>query len=370
VDPNLRWESTKQLNVGIDLGMFEDRFNLSIDYYNRRNEGLLTYVPLPLSSGIGGPFDTQGSILKNTASASNKGLEVTASYQTNIGGLKVNVAGNVSYNRNNVTSLGEGSPFARGSVNGGNLATYTDKGHPIGSFFGYVVDHVAANQAEVDALNNKAKELTGKADVTYQGNFLPGDIVFKDINNDGIIDAHDITYLGSPIPKWNYGANVNIGYRNFDFTLGLNGIGDVKIWNDMTYWLEGTSRPFNSLATLENRWKKEGDISAFPKAGQNANGSGNLRPSTRFVENGAFLRVRNVTFGYTIPNSAFKNKISKFRVYATAQNLFTFTKYKGYDPEIGAQNPDDSQSFLFARGIDGGNYPQPRTYMLGVQLAF
>ncbi|MBL0740648.1 SusC/RagA family TonB-linked outer membrane protein [Chryseolinea lacunae] len=363
-DPNIKWETTKQLDVGIDVGLMEDRLLLSVGYYNRKNEDLLTYVPIPLSTGIGGPFDNPGSILKNTATASNKGVEVDVSFQGNAGAFRYSIGANVAYNKNEVVSLGEGSEFQRGGVTGGNLVTKTAKGQPIGSFFGFVVDHVAIDQADVDSYNQAARNATGNPTAIYQAGLLSGDIIFRDINGDGVLTDADKTFLGSPIPKWNFGSNVNLGYKNFDFMLSLYGISKVSVWNDLTYWTEGTTRPFNSSVAIVDRWKTEGDISAYPKAGQNATASRNLRASDRFLEDGSYIRVRSVTLGYKVPLPGLNKTISSLRVYVTAQNLFTFTKYKGYDPEIVGQD------FLFDRGIDRGQYPQPKTYMLGVQVAF
>ncbi len=373
VSPNNRWETTKQFDVGLDAGFLEDRVILSLGYYDRRNEGLLTYVPLPLSTGIGGPYDNPGSILKNTATASNKGIEVSLGYQGSVGGFRYSLNANVAHNTNKVISLGEGTAFQRGGVAGGNLATKTDKGHPIGSFYGYVVDHVAVDQADVNAHNAIAESTTGKTGTLFQADLIPGDIIFKDLDGDGQITSKDQTFLGSPIPKWNYGANVNLGFKNFDFMVSFYGIAGVQLWNDLKYYTEGMTRPFNSSADLVSRWRKPGDISAYPMAGQHATGSQNLRPSDRFVENGAYLRFRNVTLGYTIPLSnlgSMGKGFKSFRIYGTVQNLFTITKYKGYDPEISAQDPGSAESFLFARGIDGGQYPQPRSYMIGVQVGF
>jgi TonB-linked SusC/RagA family outer membrane protein len=366
-DPNIQWETTKQFDVGLDLGLYEDRFTLSVGYYDRKNEDLLTYVPVPLSTGIGGPYDNPGNILKNIATASNKGVELDLGYRGNIGAFGYSLTANAAYNKNKVVSLGAGAPFQRGTVNGGNLATKTDEDQPIGSFYGYVVDHVAIDQSDVDAYNLSAQQVTGQPTAVYQTGLLPGDIIFRDIDGDGMLTSLDRTFLGSPIPVWNYGANVNLAYKNFDFMLGLYGISDVKLWNDLKYWTEGTSRPFNSSSDLVNRWRTEGDVSEYPMAGQNATGSANLRPSDRFVEDGSYMRLRNVTLGYKIPvgNAQGLGKVfSSLRLYVTANNLLTLTKYKGYDPEVVGQD------FLFERGIDRGQYPQPKTYMLGIQARF
>jgi len=363
-DPNIKWETTKQLDIGIDVGLMEDRLMLSVGYYNRRNEDLLTYVPIPLSSGVGGPFDNPGSILKNTATASNKGVEVDVSFRGSAGAFRYSIGANMAYNTNKVISLGDGTEFQRGGVTGGNLVTKTAKGEPIGSFFGFVTDHVAIDKADIDSYNAIARSATGNPAAVYENGLLPGDIIFRDLNGDGVLTDKDKTFLGSPIPKWNFGSNVNLGYKNFDLMLSVYGIADVSVWNDLTYWTEGTTRPFNSSTVIVSRWKTEGDISEYPKAGQNATASRNLRASDRFLEDGSYLRLRSVTLGYNIPLKGLNKVVSSLRVYVTGQNLFTITDYKGYDPEIVGQD------FLFDRGIDRGQYPQPKTYMLGVQVSF
>ncbi len=365
-DPTLRWEETEQTDFGLDLGLLDDKITFSFGYYNRNNNDLLLNVPVRLSSGLGGPYDNVGSVLRNGASAVNKGFEVTAGYSGESGQFRYKLSANFSHNSNEVTSMGTGEKLSitSGGINGNNNATRTEVGQPIGSFYGFRVDHVAVNQSEVDALNVSAVAATGDEDAIYQVGLQPGDIIFKDVDGDGVVTEFDRTFLGSPIPKIQYGANVNLGWRDFDFMVGIFGQSGVEIWNDLNYWLEGTTRPFNSSAELVNRWRQEGDISEYPRAGQNATSNLNLRPSDRFVKDGSFMRVRNVTLGYSLPKDKLGKSLSNLRVYITAQNLFTFTNYDGYDPELGGDN------FIFGRGIDYGNYPQPRTYMLGVQVGF
>lgn len=372
IDPNTRWETTRQTDIGLDAGFLDDRLTVGLVYYNRDNRDLLVGVPISVSSGFGGPFDRVPTVVRNAANAYNRGFETTINFEGETAGLRYSIGINTAYNKNQVVSLGAGQPFAGGFVTGGYAATRTEPGQPIGAFFGYVAERIVPTQAEVGRLNEQARQRTGRANATYQAQFAPGDVQYQDLNGDGIITEADQQFLGSPIPKWNYGGNLNLGYKNFDFMLSLYGIGGVSVWNDQRYWLTGMTRPFNSSTQVLDRWKNDGDNVEYPKAGQNANGNLNLRGSSRFVENGAYLRVRNITLGYTLPASALKvarNTISSLRLYVTAQNLFTFTKYTGYDPEISAQG-NDSRSFLFARGIDNGQYPQPRSFLLGVQVAF
>jgi TonB-linked SusC/RagA family outer membrane protein len=373
IDPNTKWETTVQTDIGLDLGLFNNRITLGLVYYNRDNRDLLVAVPISLSSGFGGPYDRVPTVVRNAATAFNKGFETTLGFQGEVGGFTYGFSGNAAYNRNKVVSLGAGTPFNEGSVNGGYQATRTEKGQPIGSYYGYKMDRVASTQQEVDQLNQMAREMTGKSDAVYQDKLTPGDIIFQDLDGDGEVTEKDRTFLGSPLPKWNYGANLNLGFKNFDLMASLYGVAGVKLWNDLTYWLEGTSRPFNSSAALVNRWRQEGDVSEFPKAGQNANGNLNLRASDRFIENGSYLRLRNVTLGYTLPQSVLGlagNTFSNFRVYVTAQNLLTVTDYKGFDPEISALDQNSDRSQIFARGIDQGQVPQPRSFLFGVQLGF
>ncbi|MDJ1473334.1 SusC/RagA family TonB-linked outer membrane protein [Xanthocytophaga flava] len=369
-NPNLGWEETTQTDVGIDLGLWEDRLNLTVDYYNRQNDGLLVNVNIPPSTGVGGTGYIPTAILTNAASAYNRGLEVSATYNGQVGPLQFSISANGAYNKNQVTTLGTQNavPITGGGYAGVSAMTRTEPGHPIGAFYGYKTDHVAISQADVDAYNKLAQERSGGKSTVYQANLKPGDIIFQDLNNDGVVNEKDQTFLGSPIPKWNYGANVNLSYHSFDLMVSLQGIGGVQTVNALRYWTEGTTRPFNSSTAVLDRWRKEGDITSIPRAGQNANSNLNLRPSDRFVEDGSYLRVRNVTLGYGVPSAVLHrwmgNAVSSIRMYVTAQNLFTITKYSGYDPEV------SGQSFLFARGIDQGQYPQPRTFLVGLQLGF
>ena len=218
-DPTLRWEQTVQTDVGLDIGLMEDRLNFSFGYYNRDNNDLLLNVPVRLSSGLGGPYDNVGSVLRNGASAVNKGFEFSAEFRGQSGDFRYNISGNFSHNTNTVTSMGgiNDLSITGGGINGSNNATRTEIGQAIGSFYGYRVDHVAVSQAEVDAYNTKAIEITGNPAALYQELLKPGDILFKDLDGDGIVTEKDKTFLGSPIPKVQYGGNITLGWKNFDF---------------------------------------------------------------------------------------------------------------------------------------------------------
>jgi len=183
--------------------------------------------------------------------------------------------------------------------------------------------------------------------------------------------------LGSPIPKWVYGFSAQLTYGSFDLNLVLSGIAGVTLVNSVKFYTETESTGHNASTAILNRWRQSGDVAALPRAGQNDNSSGNLRPSNWWTESGSYLRVRNLTIGYTLPkpmmNAFAGNVFSKVRVYVAAQNLLTFTKYSGYDPEISTQSglsTTQYPNYIFTRGIDDGELPQPRTFMAGIQLGF
>lgn len=370
--PNLKWEETSTVDIGIDASFFDKRFNVSAGYYNRSNKNLLVSVPLPLSTGYGGVSGASSSQLINAASASNKGVELTLGYNgKTTGGLTYSVNVNGSYNKNIVTSLGtQGAvPIVDGAFYSVPAMSRTQVGQPIGSFYGYVYDHVAIDDADVTKYNALAHAATGDETAEYQAGLLPGDRIFKDLNGDGQVNQADQTFLGSPIPKYAYGLDVNLSYKNFDLMITLQGLAGVDILNGTKYYLEGIALPFNTKTTVLNRWQKPGDITDIARAGQNYGTAANLRASSWYVENGAYARLRNLTLGYTVPaksiNTFTSKVVSSLRLYVTAQNLLTITNYSGYDPEVVG-----SGNFIFGRGIDTGQVPQARTFILGLQAGF
>lgn len=374
-NPNLRWEETEQTDAGIDLGFLNNRFTLSVDWYNRKSSGLLVNVPLPASSGILGVAQLGNpSIITNAADVENKGIELTLGFRNQIKeGFGYNVSANLSYNKNTTLALGQAQevPIKDGNINGLGTITYTAKGSPIGSFYGYRVDHVAIDQTEIDELNEAASSKSGVAGTLYQNGLLPGDFIFKDLNGDGVVNSKDQEILGNPIPKYIFGFNTGINYKRFDLNMVIAGLAGLKLVNSTKYYTESITESHNTTTALLNRWRQPGDVAALPRAGQNA---ANLRPSDFYVEDGSYLRVRNLTLGYTFSEAAlanFSNSVLKnLRLYVAAQNLLTITGYKGYDPEVGTQNAGDGDAYIFRRGIDTGQIPQPRTFLAGVQLQF
>jgi TonB-dependent starch-binding outer membrane protein SusC len=324
-------------------------------------------VKLPVSTGLGDVYN-DASMVQNAANAVNKGFEAALSYAGQAGAFSYSISANTGFNKNDVVSLGNGAPIVSGSTNGGINITKTDVGAAIGSFYGFQVDHVVSSAADVTKYNEQA---VAKGFKSYQDGLKAGDIVYKDLNGDGRITDADQSFLGSAIPVWTYGGSVNLSYKAWDLSMGLAGIGDVKVYNALRYWTEGTTRPFNSSTAVLNAWKKDGDITDMPRSGQNT--PSNLRASDRFLENGSFMRLRNLTLGFSVPKSVLYSAggkvFSSFRIYATAMNLLTLTKYKGYDPEVSA-SVNDAKSFIFTKGVDTGQYPQPRTFLIGLQVGF
>ena len=270
--------------------------------------------------------------------------------------------------RNKVLSLA--TPNA--TLNAGNNAdfggfdiTRTEAGQPLQSFYGWQVEGIFQNEAEISAANGK----DGNSATPYQNEATkPGDIKFKDLNGDGKIDAADRTYLGSYLPKFSYGLNYTGTYKNFDFGVFFQGVYGNKIYNGTKVLGQGMLRLFNASTDVLNAWTPTNTDTDVPRA-VSGDPNQNSRTSDRFIENGSYLRLKNLTVGYTVPASKISgltnNVLTKARIYFTSQNLLTFTKYTGYDPEIASRNGN-----LLTNGVDYGMYPQARTLTVGVNLGF
>ncbi len=369
-NPDLKWEETTQFDFGFDAGFMNNSINVVFDYYHRANKDLLIETQLPLTTGLGNPGQV-GTQWVNAASMTNTGFEAAVSYTSNKNDFKWDVSLNATYSTNDVTALGTigNLPISKGEVmTGTGNTTRTDIGHPLASYYGYVFDHVVASQAELNEINAATVTATGGKQTEYYKGMKPGDRVWKDMDGNGYVDDKDRTYIGNPSPKWQYGAIFNGSYKGFDFQLMLHGVLGVDVVNAPRYWWEGMSKPFNNTTTVLGRWKNDGDITSIPAAGQNS--SSNLLFSDWYVEKGNYMRVKNITLGYTLPHSLFNNTFEKFRVYVAAQNVLTFTKYSGYDPEISSGSPNDNNDYIFNRGVDNGQHPNPRIFRVGIQLNF
>ncbi|TGD82426.1 SusC/RagA family TonB-linked outer membrane protein [Hymenobacter wooponensis] len=354
-NPDLSWEINEQTNVGVDLGLFQNRVTAALDLYTRRSPNLIAGVPVSAVTG------TTEAVNTNAASAKNKGIDIavtTNNFVSDNSGFTWSTTLNFSAYRNEITSLGSGRPYFGQTIRGGETLVRYAAGVPFGSFYGYIADGLIQTQEELRTLNAGSK--TG---FYQESGTAPGDIKFKDINGDGQITSADQAYFGNPNPKFTYGLNNTFTYGGFDLNVFLQGSQGNDVYNLNRYYTEGGlyGAANSSTLTLE-RWTGPGTSNNIPRAIYN-DPNRNLRVSSHYLENGSYMRVKLVTLGYTLPKTLLGQfGVERIRVYGTAQNLFTFTKYKGFDPELGNQGG----SF----GVDRGIYPQARTFLAGINIGF
>ncbi|MEY4541192.1 MAG: hypothetical protein RLZZ306_2949 [Bacteroidota bacterium] len=362
-NPDLGWELTKMSNIGIDLGIIKNKFTLSADYYIRETaeNSLILQRNLPSTLGYSNPTIANFGSMKNTC------LDIQLMYNHNEGDLRWKLTGNVGTLTNTVTSL-EAPVFAGGHAETGTAVTKTEVGMPVQYLFGYVVDRIYQNQGEIDTDETNAK---AKGNNSYQGGkAAPGDIRYRDIDGNGKIDDKDRTMIGNVIPDFTYGVNLEASYKNFDLTLFLQGSQGNDIYNNLKTQTQGMVRLFGATTDVLNAWTPQNTNTTIPRAvSGDPNGNTTIGASDRFVESGSYMRVKNLSLGYSLPkgllNTWTNGTLAKLRIYVSSQNLLTVTNYSGYDPEIGAR---DNSALVY--GIDNGQYPQPRTFMAGIQLGF
>lgn len=351
-NPKVRWESSTQQDAGLDIGFFENELLLSADYYLKKTSRMLLFLPLPSSAGNG------GNPAVNAGNVTNSGLELELSYRKRLNSdWTIGLSGNFATVHNNVTALAGGTPIAGGRIDNNYNGTLTAIGHPIGSFY----------LLQQEGIFQNAQQVFTHA---FQGpGIRPGDVMYKDINGDGIIDDKDRTFVGSPIPTLTYGLTANISYRNFDLSLFFQGVYGNKIYNQINTDIEGFYRPFNITERVATRsWSGPNTSNQFPLLSW-TDGNNNKLPSTRFLENGSYIKLKNVQLGYKLGKEALKTiGISNVRIYLSAQNLFTITKYSGLDPE--QYNNSNNGNSVTAVGIDWGTYPSARTVTVGINANF
>jgi TonB-linked SusC/RagA family outer membrane protein len=343
-NPDLRWEETSQLNIGLDMVLFKN-VKLTAEYFLKKTDGILQTFRIPDFVGFQSPIGNIGKI-------ENEGFELELGYSKSVNDWNFDFSGNISYNDNIVTFIAPDRDFNPGQFFSpqGLEITRTSVGLPVGYFFGYKSNGLFQNQAEVDAYTNADGQ-------KLQPNAAPGDIRFVDHNGDGVIDADDRTFIGDPTPKWTYGTNFRVDYKNFD----LNIFGQGVFGNDV---YRATRRFDLQMANLTadalGRWTGEGTSQHYPRLVMNDPNMNFSRSSDFYVESGAFFRIKNIQLGYTLPEKWAKVlSLGKTRFYGTVNNALTFTKYSGFDPEIGAGN-----------GVDRGIYPQARSFIFGVNVTF
>ncbi|MEX6689274.1 TonB-dependent receptor [Danxiaibacter flavus] len=356
---SLEWEKTKQLNLGIDLGLWRNKVTITAEWYKRKTDNLILTIPTPSSFGFGGA----GSQL-NAAAMENSGVDIQAAYNKTSGKFTWTLSGNIGFIKNKILNLntpnatidaGADADFGNGNI------TRTVAGQPIQSFYGYVVDGIFQSQDEV----SKSPTQISGTDPTKSTS--AGDLKFKDLNNDGKITADDRTFLGSYIPKFSYALNYSATYNNFDLSLFFQGVSGNKIYDGTRVLREGMARLFGAGVEVLDAWTSSHTNTNIPRA-ISGDPNQNVRVSSRWIEDGSYLRLKNIILGYNIPASTLRNitkgTVASFRVYVASQNLLTFTSYKGWDPEIGSKNT------TLTNGIDYGQYPAARSFQIGLQVGF
>ncbi|HVY76030.1 MAG TPA: TonB-dependent receptor [Puia sp.] len=353
----LEWENTKQINIGLDLGFLHNKFTLSTEYYQRQTDNLILAVPIPPSMGY-----LVTTVPQNIGSMRNTGFEFQLGYNDHAGDFRWNASLLMSFIHNEVLALAPGVPnIEAGSdvdLTEGYNVTNTKPGNAIQSFYGWQTEGIFQSADEV------SKHATQAAATAA------GDIKFKDVNGDGVIDNNDRVFLGSFIPKFTYAFTLGASYKNFDLGAFFQGVQGNKIYNATRTTLEGMVRFFNAGTAVLNAWTPSNTNTNVPRA-ISSDPNQNARPSDRFLENGSYLKLKNLSLGYTFTNrtleAATKGVVKSVRIYIAAQNLLTVTKYTGFDPEVGNRAPGSS---TLTNGIDYATYPQPKAYQVGIQASF
>lgn len=346
-NPDLKWEETSQLNIGFDARLF-NTISVAFDWYKKETSGILQDVTIP------GYVGAVGSPTGNVADMENTGIDLELGYNKQINEVNLSLNGNVSFLDNTVTFLGNGVDFLSGgeTIQSSTYPiTRTQVGQAVNSFYGFKTNGIFQNQAEIDSYVNSAGTV-------IQPNAQPGDFKWKDLDDNGTIDSDDRDFLGSSIPKITFGFTLNLDYKNFDFLLFCQGASGNKIFQGLRR-LDVENANYQTSAL--GRWVGEGTSNNYPRLTTNDTNNNFSNPSDFYLEDGDYLRFKTVQIGYSLPTDMLnKYGINKLRVYVTSENLLTFTKYSGYDPEIGGG--------VF--GIDRGYYPQAITNQIGINLQF
>ena len=334
-NPDLKWETTTQNDVGLDASFFNSKVSVTFDYYQKVTSDLL--LPLNLPTFVG---DLNPTIV-NAGKVTNKGVEISAGYKNSDHAFKYSINANVAMGSNIVNELPATLPSIYGQV------TKTEAGHPLNSYYGYQMAGIYQTQAEIDGY------LTGAP----HSDIKPGYIKFKDLNGDGIINDKDRTYIGNPNPRMTYGLNLTLSYKAFDFSMFVQGVQGVERWNDLKKILDYDTRPFNHTTSTLDSWHGEGTSNTIPISTFADNGSSNN--SSIFVENASYLRLKNVEIGCSLQEvfKKYKNVLPNIRIYVSMQNLLTITNYTGLDPES-------------TNLMDQGTYPQARAFLFGFNTKF
>jgi len=354
-NPDLKWEEKQDTNFGLDVGLFDEKLTAAFEVFTTKARDILFDVPLAASVGSVGGFQTQ-----NVADVKTNGFEITLGYNDTEGDFTWSATGNIGRSKNKVTQLAAGVEdqlFGPSPRAGLENFSRLEVGQPMFYFYGYETNGIYQNQAEVTA------DL-GATQTTVQ----PGDIRFVDQNGDGIINTEDKINLGNPYPDFTYGLNLTAAYKNFDFNAFISGVQGNDVYNANKFDLEGMNRLFNAGTSVLGRAIVENGVVTNPSATlpRALGATGNWSyASRRYIEDGSYARLKNVTIGYTLSGDMFKKYFSNVRFYVSGQNLVTITNYSGLDPEIARVDGNANSA-----GIDIGRYPQPKSVIFGLNVTF
>ena len=359
---DLTWETSEQMNIGFDARFLDGRLSLNFDWYNKKTKDLLVQVPIDATSGF-------STMWKNAGTVQNTGVEVALNWQDHIGqDLQYNVGYNIAYNKNEVTEINSNQKYNNGGsdllAGGTGYMARFEEGYPIGYFWGYKTEGVMQNNDDVQAYLQK--NCSGNAANSIQGEGIkPGDLKFVDVNGDGVVNDADKTMIGSPHPDVTMGINLGASYKGFDISLtGYAALGQqvARSWRKFT---DGNYENFTT--EVYQYWHGEGTSDKYPLFAPTNIGQNWQKISDIYIENAGYFRMQNISLGYDFKQLWKNAPFQQCRLYFTVQNLFTITGYKGMDPENGRALSSDEP---WVTGVDVGNYPQPRTYLVGVNLKF
>ncbi len=350
INENIAWEKKKSTNVGIDLALFNNRLEFTAEWYKNVSEDLLYAVPVPANAGV----DNE-TVTMNAASMENSGFEFSATYRNHDHPLKFEVSANLSTLKNKVTSLGFGT---KEYITG---AYITRVGHEVGQFYGYVYQGIARTQEDID------NHINDKGEVITQEGMNIGDCLYKDVNNDGVINSEDQVVLGSGLPKVNFGLSAHFEYKGFDLSISTYGALNFHVTDDLQNSLTSCYGYSNKAVSMleANRWSEDGStyLSNTPRTYITSNGEAwNNYFSDRMIQNAAYWKIANVELGYNFPNKWFKGVVSGVRAYVSAQNLHTFTGYKGYNVDFAGG--------VFTPGYNFCSFPSAKSFMAGILFTF
>lgn len=348
-NPDVKWETSEQTNIGIDASLLKGKFNVNFDWYDKTTKDWLIEAPILATAGAEAPFINGGNV-------SNRGVELALNYKSNVGDFNYSIGLNGSYNKNKVGRI----PNADGIIHGeGNLLFNNSlefyraqSGFPIGYFWGLRTNGIFQNEQEV----NEYRSASGQV---IQPSAQPGDVRYVDLNSDGVISDLDRTMIGNPNPDYTFGISLSGNYKAFDFSILASGVAGNEL---VQSWRNHSSQYSNYSTAILSRWHGEGSSNSMPRVTEDARNWTNF--SDLYIHKGDYLRINNITLGYDFGKVLKKSYLRQVRIYASALNVYTFTKYNGMDPEIGYGTTS------FASGIDLGYYPRPRTLLFGANIRF